>query len=103
MRTLWLVLVALCWSACGGDDAHCSVAQLTNYNTQCSVDNDCSPVFAGDTCSDDCLCPNAALNSSDLARYTAYLVTHSPGTGTCNCPAASAFCSNGSCKFGGAK
>ena len=64
MPALWLL--ALC--ACGGTEINSG-----SYDRACTVDANCAPVFQGDACAP-CRCSNAAVNSSQVARYESDLL-----------------------------
>jgi hypothetical protein len=64
LRYVSSALVAALFAACGGGS---STISLSNYDTSCQVDSDCTAVVVGPIgC---CSCPNAAINKADLAKY----------------------------------
>lgn len=85
-----------------GGSASCDPATHTidihDFNVSCSVDSDCTPVFAGNFCQG-CVCPFSAINSSDLAKYEAERMVKSMGAppSKCDCPASIVACNMGAC------
>jgi hypothetical protein len=63
---LWLLTVCAC-----GTSTEISAA---GYDQGCTSEVDCTPVYQGDTCAL-CGCPNTAINSAQVARYEADLVS----------------------------
>ncbi len=53
--------------ACAAD----TTINLSDFDTTCTKDADCTPVNVGDICG--CHCGNAAINVSSLAAYQAEL------------------------------
>lgn len=66
MRSMLFVLSALIVTACD------TTIEAKDYKQTCSTNDECAPVFVGQFCNGGCGgCSNAAINQSDLARYTA--------------------------------
>jgi hypothetical protein len=103
MKRPWLLLPLLALAACNNDLD--TTLQLSNYDTNCTVDADCKAVFVGDPCSTPCQCPNAAINvvdvpheQSDLMAVTAVCATP-PSTCTTSCVEPTPTCSAGVCSL----
>ncbi len=79
----------------------CSPSQLSidDYDTTCMDPTDCVGVYVGDCSS--CMCPNAAINQIDLAKYQGdeSALACSMGQG-CECPLAKVTCTAGKCAIG---
>jgi hypothetical protein len=95
MNRTFAAVAVFCVAACS------TTIDATHYSQTCSVDGDCSPVYSGQLC-DACRCPNAAINTSDLARYNADQSTLLGHCGlqrgiACDCVQATAHCDAGAC------
>lgn len=65
MRSLFVLLSALVVTACN------TTIEAKDYKQTCSTDAECVPVFVGQFCNGRCgSCANAAINQSDVSRYT---------------------------------
>ena len=76
----------------------CSPAQLTltDYDTNCMDATDCVGVYIGDCSS--CMCPNAAINQTDLAKYQGDVAALGCSMGqNCDCAMAKISCTAGKC------
>jgi hypothetical protein len=85
----------------GADGGNCTL-QPSVYDRSCQVDSDCVAVSLGNVCSDVCagVCPNAAIRSSESARYDADLAKAAarPTRGVaCSCALGPAVCRTGKC------
>jgi hypothetical protein len=79
----------------------CSPAQLTlsDYDQSCMDASECVAVYVGDCSS--CMCPNAAINQVDLAKYQGDEAALGCMTGqNCDCAMPIITCSNGTCGLG---
>ena len=74
MKILALSLLALC--ACGSS----TEISAASYDQGCTSEVDCVPVFQGDTCAI-CACPNTAINTSQVARYEADVLSRRKACG----------------------
>jgi hypothetical protein len=102
-----LLLMGADGKGCGGDAStgaargNCTL-QPSAYDTSCQVDSDCVAVSLGNVCADMCagICPNAAIRSSESARYNADLAaapaSHTSGV-ACSCAFGPAVCRAGAC------
>jgi|JI10StandDraft_1071094.scaffolds.fasta_scaffold12654_7 hypothetical protein len=70
MRSLLILLSALVVTACD------TTIEAKDYKQTCSTDAECVPVFVGQFCNGGCGgCANAAINQSDVSRYTSDVTT----------------------------
>ena len=79
----------------------CSPEQLTltDYDTTCMDASDCVAVYVGDCSS--CMCPNAAINQGDLAKYQGdERALGCSGAQACDCAATTVSCTAGKCAIG---
>jgi hypothetical protein len=102
-----LLLMGADGKGCGGDAAtgadggNCTL-QPSAYDRSCQVDSDCVAVSMGNVCADVCagICPNAAIRSSESARYNADLAAtparHTSGV-ACSCAFGPPVCRAGEC------
>jgi hypothetical protein len=64
--------------------AGCEIA-ASSYDQSCRQDADCVPVYQGELCNAECTCPNAAINSGDVARYQADYSASVNNPNVCDC------------------
>jgi len=83
--------------------AHCLTIDLSAFDTSCTGDTDCIPVYDGTLCDGyTCVCPiGGAINVNDQSRYAALVDTVHRGSGPgCGCPAVgNPRCLQGQCVY----
>ncbi len=84
-------------AACGSTTASTTV-DVTSFDQSCKAATDCTAVINGSVCA--CNCPNAAINTNDLASYTqaeeaAAMGCPAIGLDCAECPAVTVVCQQG--------
>lgn len=66
----WVLTLALALTACEPVKV---TLESSGYATTCTAATDCTPVYFGQLCGPCGACPNAAISTSERARYDAEL------------------------------
>jgi hypothetical protein len=92
--------------AAAPDASACVNIDLSDFDTSCSADSDCTSVSSGAYCPSTCkgVCPNAAINRDGEARYEQTLAQASGSGEFCECGSLSlpdTYCNHGVCTYCG--
>lgn len=88
-------------SSSGGSSGSSNQIRTSDFSQTCQAAADCVPIYQGEACNS-CLCPNAAIASSDLQNYQSKLSTARrscpPSTADCvPCPTPATLCAGNKC------